>query len=213
MPYFFWTFGMKTFLSIASAIAAVVISTASQAAPLLTPAQLNEVRADAAVRIIDIRPADVYGAQHIPGALNAPYGSWRGPETNPGQLPALEKLTALVQSLGLDENTHAVVVSSGANATDFGSSARVYWTLKYLGLNNLSVLNGGVKAWADASLPPDKSVATVAASQYQPVLNQALIATKEDVQSKIDSPQTRLVAARPAKFFLGETKRSEEHTS
>src|SRR3546814_12670670 len=114
---------MKTFLSIASAIAAVVISTASQAAPLLTPAQLNEVRADAAVRIIDIRPADVYGAQHIPGALNAPYGSWRGPETNPAQLPALEKLTALVQSLGLDENTHAVVVSSGANATDFGSSA------------------------------------------------------------------------------------------
>ncbi len=197
---------MNTLLSFASAIAAIVIGTASQAAPLLTPAELDGIRGDAAVRVIDIRPPDVYGAQHIPGALNAPYGSWRGPANNPGQLPPLEKLTALVQGLGLDENTHAVVVSSGADATDFGASARVYWTLKYLGLTNLSILNGGVKAWADAGLPQDKSVATVAASQYKPVLNQALIATKEYVQSQIDSPQTRLVDARPNKFFLGETK-------
>lgn len=204
--FFFVALDMKIFLSIASAIAAVAISAASQAAPLLAPAQLNDVRADATVRIIDIRPAPAYGANHIPGALSAPYGSWRGPESNPGQLPPLEKLTALVQGLGLDENTHAVVVSSGADSTDFGASARVYWTLKYLGLTNLSILNGGLKAWADAGLPQDKSAAAVAASQYKPVLNNALIATKEDVQSKIDSPQTLLVDARPAKFFLGEVK-------
>jgi len=197
---------MNTFLSIASALAAIAIGTASQAAPLLTPEQLDQVRGDTAVRIVDIRPSEAYGAQHIPGALNAPYGSWRGPANNPGQLPPLEKLTALVQGLGLDENTHAVVVSSGADATDFGASARVYWTLKYLGLTNLSILNGGVKAWADNGLPQDKSVAQVVASQYHPVLNKALIATKEHVQSQIDSPQTRLVDARPARFFLGQVK-------
>jgi len=197
---------MKTLLSIASAVAAVAISAVSHATPLLTPAELNDVRADTAVRIIDIRPADAYGANHIPGALNAPYGAWRGPANNPGQLPPLDKLTALVQGLGLDEGTHAVVVSSGANSTDFGASARVYWTLKYLGLTNLSILNGGIKAWADAGLPQDSSVATVAASQYQPVLNKSLIATQDHVQSQIASAQTRLVDARPAKFCLGETK-------
>src|SRR5690606_13152900 len=117
---------MKTLVSLSAAIAAVVISAASQAAPLLTPAELNDVRSDAAVRVIDIRPADVYNANHIPGALNAPYGSWRGPADNPGQLPPLDKLTALVQGLGLDKSTHAVVVSSGDNSTDFGASARVY---------------------------------------------------------------------------------------
>ncbi|AEC20786.1 putative thiosulfate sulfurtransferase [Pusillimonas sp. T7-7] len=197
---------MKTLLSITSAIAAVVVSAASQAAPLLAPAELNDVRSDAAVRIIDIRPADAYGANHIPGALNAPYGSWRGPADNPGQLPPLDKLTALVQGLGLDQGTHAVVVSSGANSTDFGASARVYWTLKYLGLTNLSILNGGVKAWNDAGLPQSNSAATVAASQYKPVLNEAIIATTEQVKAKVDNPQTLLVDARPANFFRGETK-------
>ena len=86
------------------------------------------------VRVIDIRDPKSYAANHIPGAVNAPYGTWRGPANNPGELPELPKLTALVQSLGLTPATHAVVVSSGADATDFGASARVYWTLKVLGL-------------------------------------------------------------------------------
>ena len=197
---------MKPLLSVISAVAAVAISTASQAAPLLTPADLDGARSDTAVRIIDIRPAEAYGANHIPGALNAPYGSWRGPADNPGQLPPLNKLTALVQSLGLDQNTHAVVVSTGNDTTDFGAAARVYWTLKYLGLTNLSILNGGVKAWADAGLPQDTSAATVAVSQYQPVLNEAIIATTAQVKAKVDDTKTLLLDARPANFFQGETK-------
>jgi len=38
-----------------------------------------------------------------------------------------------------------VVVSSGKDVTDFGAAARVYWTLKVLGLKELSILNGGVR--------------------------------------------------------------------
>jgi thiosulfate/3-mercaptopyruvate sulfurtransferase len=173
---------------------------------LVTPSELNALRADSSVRIIDIRPADAYGANHLPGAVSAPYGEWRGPASNPGQLPPVEKLTALVRNLGIDQQTHAVVVSSGANSTDFGSSARVYWTLKYLGLNNLSILNGGVKAWSDASLPQDTALPTVAASTYTPTLNTALIATQDHVIAQIENPLTRLIDARPANFFLGDAK-------
>ena len=63
----------------------------------------------------------------------------------------------------------AAVVSSGADATDFGAAARVYWTLKVLGLKELSVLNGGVKAWAAAGLPqapPDRQAATRCPSRW-----------------------------------------------
>ena len=93
------------------------------AQPLVTPAELSATLGSANVRVIDIRDPKSYAAGHIPGAVNAPYGQWRGPASNPGELPALPKLTTLVQSLGLTPATHAVVVSSGADATDFGSSA------------------------------------------------------------------------------------------
>jgi thiosulfate/3-mercaptopyruvate sulfurtransferase len=197
---------MTVFSSVLGAVAAFSVSTAVFATPLLTPADLGALAHNSAVRVIDIRPPEAYTASHIPGAVSAPYGQWRGPAENPGQLPPTNTLAELVRSLGLDENSHAVVVSSGANPTDFGSSARVYWTLKYLGLTKLSILNGGVKAWSDAGFPQDQAVPAVVASNYTPVPDARLIATQEHVLASIDKPQTRLIDARPVNFFLGEVK-------
>lgn len=176
------------------------------AQPLLAPAELEALRASPAVRIIDVRDAKSYAANHIPGAVSAPYGSWRGPASNPGELPPLEKLTALVQKLGLSPSSHAVVVSSGADQTDFGSSARVYWTLKVLGLKELSILNGGIRAWDEAKLPQDSQPVTVAATDFQPTLDQRLIATREEVQQAVTTSSAQLVDARPEPFFSGETR-------
>ncbi|MFM7008221.1 MAG: sulfurtransferase, partial [Betaproteobacteria bacterium] len=131
------------------------------AEPLLTPQAVQAAQADSNTRVLDIRDPKSYAANHIPGALNAPYGSWRGPESNPGELPGIEKLAANVQRLGITPDTHVIVVSSGANDTDFGAAARVYWTLKVLGVKNLSVLNGGFKAWQAAGLALNNLPATV----------------------------------------------------
>lgn len=174
--------------------------------PVLDAAALEALRNSPDVRVIDIRPPADYGQGHIPGALSAPYGSWRGPAHSPGQLPPLTRLAEQVQQLGLDQNSHAVVVSSGADITDFGAAARVYWTLKYLGLENLSILNGGMQAWQEAALPLEQTTASVAPSQYEPVLNTAILATQSDVQAQIGNPDARLVDARPKNFFLGQVK-------
>lgn len=185
----------------------LAVSAASFAAqPLLSPAELMAKLSDANVRIIDIRDAKSYAAKHIPGAVNAPYGQWRGPASNPGELPGLPKLTTLVQSLGLSPATHAVVVSSGADATDFGASARIYWTLKVLGLKELSILNGGVKAWDDAKLAQNADTTKVVASSFQPQLDASLIATKEEVVKRLNAGDSLLIDARPASFFNGETR-------
>jgi len=195
---------MKKILVFALSLAAAGLSFAAQ--PLLAPAELKALLGNPSVRVIDIRDPKSYAGQHIPGAVNAPYGKWRGPASNPGELPELPKLTALVQSLGVTPATHAVVVSSGADSTDFGASARVYWTLKVLGLKELSILNGGVKAWAQAGLPQDNAAVSVAASSYAPQLDASLIASREQVAQKAANDTAVLVDARPADFFLGETR-------
>jgi len=189
--------------------AALTVAAASSAwagQPLLTPAELSPLLTQATVRVIDIRPADAYASGHIPGAVSAPYAQWRGPADNPGQLPPLDRLTQQVRALGVDTGTHAVVVSSGADSTDFGASARVYWTLKYLGLKDLSILNGGVKAWADAGLAQDKAVPAVTASSFQAHPDDSILATTDQVAAQVGQPGTRLVDARPLDFYLGKTK-------
>ncbi len=122
-----------------------------QPQPLLTPAELKAQTTQATPpRVIDIRDPALRRPAHS-GCGECPYGKWRGPASNPGELPDLPRLTALVQSLGLTPTTHAVVVSTGADPTDFGAAARVYWTLKLLGLKELSILNGGMKPGAKPS--------------------------------------------------------------
>lgn len=195
---------MKKILTFAVALAAAGLSFAAQ--PLLTPAELKAQLGAPNLRVIDIRDPKAYAAQHIPGAVNAPYGKWRGAAANPGRLPELPKLTELVRSLGLTPATHAVVVSSGDNATDFGAAARVYWTLKVLGLKELSLLNGGVKGWAQAKLPQDNLVAKVAASDYAPRIDTSLLAGRDEVAQDVAGGKTVLVDARPAAFYQGETR-------
>lgn len=178
---------------------------------LLTPAELETLRKTVDVRLIDIRvdktPADgngPYTSGHLPGAVAAPYGQWRGPQDNPGHLPDEQQLGDLVRKLGLTLDTPAVIVYAGTDATDFGAAARVYWTLKSLGVEQVAILNGGQKAWEKASLPLSKDEVQVAASDYQPSLSNRWRATREEVAAIIHGDQKHhLVDARPEPFFHG----------
>ena len=185
---------------------------AAYAAPLLTPAELAERAGNPAVRIIDIRDGKdaagktPYEAGHIPGAVHAPYSQWRGPADNPGKLPELARLNALLQKLGLEAGTEVVVVHQGKDATDFGSAARVYWTLKAAGLTKLSILNGGVQAWQAAGKPLSTETPSVKPSGYVAKIDPALVATRDEVRKAVDASGAVLLDARPADFFTGETR-------
>ena len=173
------------------------------AQPLLTPAQLQPLLAAGALRVVDVREAPAYALQNLPGAVSAPYGLWRGPDDNPGMVPALPALTALVRQLGLGPQTHAVIVYTGTDSTDFGSAARVYWTLKSLGVQDLSILNGGLSAWKAAGLPVSDQPVTVAASNWQPTFSDQWLTTRDELASQIGSDQLTLIDARPAQYFDG----------
>ena len=176
------------------------------APPLLSPAELSPLLQQPQVRVIDIRTPKEFAANHIQGAVNAPYGKWRGPATNPGELPDHDKLVALVQSLGLTADTHAVVVSHGKDTTDFGAMARVYWTLKSLGLTELSILNGGLKAWEGAQLPFSKVAIQVAPSSYAPTFDATWLSTRQEISQSIKLSNAVLVDSRPDAFYQGKTQ-------
>lgn len=179
-----------------------------QTAPLLDATQLNALLELPSVRVVDIRPSADYEAGHIPGALSAPYGSWRGPAHNPGELISPEDLEELVQGLGIDAAQHVVVYSSGATQTDFGAAARVYWTLKYAGLPHLSVLDGGFEQWQQAKLPTSKTAPTIIASDYQLQLNNDIVISQAQLLEQVTTsvPSTQIIDARPQNFYEGQTK-------
>jgi thiosulfate/3-mercaptopyruvate sulfurtransferase len=154
--------------------------------------------------ILDIR-GDAYDEGHIVGAISAPYGLFRGPKINPGQLPDVKTLEQRFESLGLELDRPIVVVSEGANDSDFGAAARVFWTLKSSGFTDLTILNGGKQAWEVAGYPIGKINVKPQVTELNITFNQKWTATTEQVVSvtkgKIDS---LLLDARPASFYAGE---------
>lgn len=177
--------------------------------PLISPralaAQLGQVR------VVDIRGNDdspsSYASGHIPGGVSAPYPAWRGPADNPGKLLPVSRYTALVRSLGIDAQTPVVLVASGSDPSDFGAPARVYWTLKWLGLRHLAILNGGMAAWRAAGLPLSTRPVKAEPTHFVPQIDNAVIATRADVEHDLRVPRTTLLLdARPRAFYLGRVK-------
>jgi len=203
-----WLLSLLLSLASASAIAAQ---------PLVTPAELAARLGDSRLRIVDIRNDQLGGKStfelgHIAGALHAPYANWRGPAESPGKLPTVDALTALIQSLSIDRTTPVVVVYEGTDSTDFGSAARVYWTLKAAGVSTLSVLNGGMTAWRAAGLPISTETSVRAPSGFQVTLDPRLIATRDEVALAVRNRSARLLDTRPAAYFTGETRHSAAKT-
>ena len=187
--------------------AATTESLAAAPAPLLQPAALKALLGAPGVRVLDIRADKDYAAGHIPGAIHTPYGKFRGPKENPGQLQSEDALTALLQVAGIDRDTHVVVAHAGADHTDFGAAARVYWTLKVGGLSRLSILDGGTKAWQAAGGALESTVPQVTPTRFVYRYDQEQIVTSDELAAALQSGNTPLlVDARPARFFSGEAR-------
>lgn len=197
------TFGLFLFSLVIGSVQAATYQ------PLLEAQALSAaIEANAKLHIIDIRsPAD-YAAGHIAGAVSAPYGQWRGPANNPGQLANATYFQQLTRQLGLTDQQPIVVYSSGANETDFGAAARVYWTLKYLGLTDLTLLNGGFKQWQQTLQSVEVGVNQPLASDYTVQINTGLAIDKNELLAKITQQDTsyQLLDSRPPAFFEGKVK-------
>jgi thiosulfate/3-mercaptopyruvate sulfurtransferase len=200
-------------------LAVVVVSASARAevAPLLTPQELAPLAETGSVVVLDVRNTDpdeggTYVAGHIPGAISAPYPSWRGPAENPGRLPALATLESLVARAGIDGTKPVVLVHAGSDATDFGAAARVFWTLRYLGLDELAILNGGMAAWREAGLPLTTESLPVLPSAFEADVDPTILATRGEIeQSLAAGGEGRLLDARPQGFFWGKLWHDAAH--
>jgi thiosulfate/3-mercaptopyruvate sulfurtransferase len=184
--------------------------------PLVSPQWLKTHLADPDLVVLDIRSAldggggQAYAKGHIPGAVHSDYdkGGWRVTRDGiPFMLPEPARLEALIGELGIDEESHVVVVPAGVHVLDFGAAARVYWTLRAAGHQRVSILDGGFAAWkADPSNPIETDIKRPSPKIFTVALDHALIAQVEEVEGISTLGGATLLDARPASFFAGKAR-------
>ena len=95
-----------------------------------------------------------YAAGRLPGAVFVDFdGEICGPPGDGGRhpLPDPAVLEATLRRVGVDDDSTVVVYDAG----DMMSASRTWWTLKWAGLVNVHVLDGGYAAAVEAGLGGD----------------------------------------------------------
>ena len=157
------------------------------------------------VTVVDVRKVEEYKAGHIPGAVNVFYGTWaikRGDLLN--ELPADDDLKDVLSSAGIEPGSLVVVVGKMDAPTDRVDSSRVAWTLKYAGVENVSLLSGGYNKWVNDKRPVSTDAVKPRSKAYKGKFNKEYLIKKNEVMSRLG--KAVIVDVRESDFYNAKKK-------
>jgi len=115
-------------------------------------------------------------------------------------LPDVSELQAKARAWGIRNGSTVVVYDNSGGA----QASRAWWTLRWAGLSNVRVLDGGYAAWAAANRPSSDHVATCAACAGDVVLTPGCMPTINAEEAASLAKQSRLLDARPRTAYVGD---------
>ncbi len=168
---------------------------------------------DPAWRVFDCRhdlKNTAYGEQayakgHIPGALFLHLDrDLSGPMTGSNgrhPLPDIECFAALMSACGVGPDTQVVAYDNEGSVF----AARLWWMLRWLGHDNVAVLDGGLPGWRRAKLPLETDVRSVQPAQFLPRPRDIKVDATY-VLAHLRSPDMLLIDARSEDRYAGENE-------
>lgn len=168
---------------------------------LVDPEWLAQHLNDPTVRIVDVRGANQYGGGHIPGAVNLPVARLDDP-THPirGMLLPADRFSALAGNLGISQDHHVVIYDQQG----YLQASRAFWAFDYFGQPRLSVLSGGLPAWAAHGGEVTSAVPTVSRTEYRATPHPDRVATKDEVLERLDQAGVSLLDVRSEAEYTGD---------
>lgn len=152
-----------------------------------------------------------FSAAHIPNAayadLDRDLSGARTPLTGRHPLPAPQALAATLGRLGIDAAVQVIAYDQGSGMY----AARLWWLLRWLGHEQVAVLNGGLAAWERGGLPLSGTGGARPARQFTARAARAAPVTTQEVDACVRAGElqrgaTVLVDARAADRFAGENE-------
>jgi thiosulfate/3-mercaptopyruvate sulfurtransferase len=159
--------------------------------PLVSTEWLENNLSEEDLVIIDVRTADEYAAGHIQKAFSVPFevpfSAWITMRDDLLlELPGLDQLFDLLGSLGIQDDSRVVVVTSAptppAPPYPLANATRVADTLIYLGVSNVAILDGGYAKWAAENRPVTLEVPDVNPVVYSGRVQTGMFVSTEYVE-------------------------------
>jgi thiosulfate/3-mercaptopyruvate sulfurtransferase len=146
-------------------------------------------------------PRAEYAAAHIPGAVFFDIDDIADTDSGlPHMLPSPVKFSSRVQKLGLGDGARMVVYDSSGIL----GAARVWWTFRVMGHEDIVVLDGGLPRWLAEGRPVDDRIPTPQPRHFTARLVGDLLHDLPQVKRTLETGRAQVIDARPAARFTGE---------
>jgi len=138
---------------------------------------------------------------HIPGSVFFDIDTIADLETDlPHMLPKPDALAREMTELGLGDGMRFVVY----DALGLFAAARVWWTLRAYGVDDVRILDGGLPRWIHEGRPLEKGDVHPKPRPFTPRLNERFVASLDHVRAALATRSAQIVDARPAERFRGD---------
>ncbi len=170
---------------------------------LISDEELEAKLGDPSIRVVEVdEDTSLYGKGHIPGAIA---WNWKTELHDPLRRDFIDQkqLAALLKKSGVGPDTTVVLYAGNNN----WFSAYTYWLLRYLGFDNVKLLNGGRKKWELESRQLTSEVPEVAPATSAPTLGAvrpALRALRDEVLNAVTTGDRAWVDVRSPEEFRGD---------
>ncbi|HBI11274.1 MAG TPA: 3-mercaptopyruvate sulfurtransferase [Franconibacter pulveris] len=145
--------------------------------------------------------AEEYRAGHIPGAVFFDIDALPDHTTSlPHMMPRPETFAVAMRELGVSSDKHLVVYDEG----NLFSAPRAWWMLRAFGVQNVSILAGGLAEWQRDGYPLIVGEVSLPAGDFEVKFDDSQIKRLPEVLLASHEKTAQLVDARPAARFNAE---------
>ncbi len=170
---------------------------------LVEPAELAGPVPAGQFVILDARSLENYRTGHIPRAQHVDHDAWKAAFDEGKDREAWSRR---IGELGIGSGSQ-VVVYDDAGMKDAG---RIWWILRYWGVENAKLLNGGWRGWKAADLPISEAAPEVKPAEFRAEPKARLLAKKQSVLDILDDPRWQILDARSRDEHCGIDKRKND---
>jgi thiosulfate/3-mercaptopyruvate sulfurtransferase len=145
-------------------------------------------------------PRAEYAAGHIPGAVFFDIDDVCDPASPlPHMLPPSDVFAETMQALGIGDDDQVIIYDQPGSY----AAARVWWTFRVFGHDDISVLDGGLAKWLAAGLPVTDQPARRREATFTARLHLSVVRSATEVLSSLGDPGRQIIDNRPAGRYAG----------
>ena len=148
------------------------------------------------------RGREDYDAGHIPGAVFFDIDDIKDEtQSLPHMAPSPEKFASRMRRLGIGNGNRVVVYDRAGGAS---AAARVWWSFRLFGHEEVSLLDGGLNKWLAEGRPIEDLPPMPRNRHFIARVNHTLLRDKAQILANLDQKRELVLDARSAGRFRGE---------